>query len=260
MIELLTDLPAGVDGLRAVGEVTREDYDRTVQPLLEAARREGRRLRLLYELGAEFRRFTAGAVWEDMRVGLRYLRLFERCAVVSDVEWIRTATRTMAPLLPCPARVYSLADRQDALAWLSAPSEPSLQHRLLPEIGVLVIEPHGKLRPEDFDAVAAAADPWIESTGGLRGLVVHVREFPGWQNLGSFVRHVNFVRGHHRKIGRVALAANGKMAELAPSLAEAFVAAEVRHFDYGDLDGAIEWAAGQQEPSAASQSAASAPR
>jgi len=28
------------------------------------------------------RRFTAGAVWEDTRLGVQYLRLFERCAIV----------------------------------------------------------------------------------------------------------------------------------------------------------------------------------
>jgi hypothetical protein len=32
MIERLLDLPGGVEGLRAKGRVTREDYDAVVQP------------------------------------------------------------------------------------------------------------------------------------------------------------------------------------------------------------------------------------
>lgn len=53
MIERLTDLPAGVDGLRAKGKITREDYDCVLQRLLDEARSQGRRVRLLYQLGPE---------------------------------------------------------------------------------------------------------------------------------------------------------------------------------------------------------------
>lgn len=55
MLETLRDLPPGVTGVRAVGRVSREDYERTFEPLLDDARRDGRRLRLLYEVGASRR-------------------------------------------------------------------------------------------------------------------------------------------------------------------------------------------------------------
>lgn len=244
MIERLSDLPAGVDGLRAKGTVTREDYDSVVQPLLDEARSQGRRLRFLYHFGPEFHGFTAGAAWEDVRLGLRYLRLFERCAIVSDIGWIRETSRLVGVLLPCPVRVFGDGQWPQALAWLaSSATEGGLPHRLLPECGVLVVEPDRPLRSEDFDALAMAVDPWIEAHGELRGLVVHAREFPGWENLGSVFRHLRFVRDHHRKIGRVALCAGGKLAALAPRLAEHFVAAEVQHFDYDEFDRAVAWAA-----------------
>lgn len=65
MIERLTDLPAGFDGLRAKGKITREDYDSVLQPLLDNARSQGRRIRFLYHVGPEFEGFTAGGAWED---------------------------------------------------------------------------------------------------------------------------------------------------------------------------------------------------
>ena len=245
MLERLTDLPSGVDGLRAKGKVTREDYDSVFQPMMDDARSQGRRIRLLYHLGPEFDGFTAGGAWEDARLGLRYLRLFERCAVISDVGWIREASRLISAMMPCPVKTFSNAEWRDALAWLTAPSAAGrVIHRLLPESGVLVVEPTGPLRADDFDALAMVVDPWIEAHGELRGLVVHTREFPGWENLGSLLRHLRFVRDHHRSVRRVALSADGKLAALAPRLAEHFVKAELRHFGYDEIDRAISWASG----------------
>jgi hypothetical protein len=114
---------------------------------------------------------------------------------------------------------------------------------MMPERGVLLIEPHGRLRAEDFDALDAAADAWIESADrSLRGVVVHARQFPGWENLGSLLRHVRFVRDHHRKIRRVALAVDGAVAQIAPALVDHFVHAELKQFGADDLEPAIVWA------------------
>lgn len=245
MIERLIDLPGGVEGLRAKGRVTREDYDRVVQPILDDARSQGRRVRLLYHFGPEFEGFSAGGAWEDARLGLRYLRLFERCAIVTDIGWIREASRLVGAMMPCPVKTFGNGEWDDALTWLTSPNEPGgLTYRLLPEVGVVVVELTGPLRAEDFDGLAMVVDPWIEAHGELHGLVVHAREFPGWQNLGSLFRHVRFVRDHHRSVRRVAVSAAGKMATLAPRLAEHFVKAELKHFDYDELDRAVVWASG----------------
>ena len=152
----------GVTGVRATGTVTTDDYERVFNPLMAAAHREGRRVRLLYEVPAEFKGFTAGAGLEDMRMGMKYLRLFERCAVVTDVGWLREATRLFGAMMPCPVKVFPNAERAQAIDWMAAPVLSTVQHRLLPDIGVLVIEPSQPLGAEDFDAIAATVDPWIE--------------------------------------------------------------------------------------------------
>lgn len=243
MLERLRDLPTGVYGLRASGRVSKEDYDRVLVPMLDEARAAGTRVRLLYHFATSFERFTPGGAWEDTRVGLQYLRLFERCAVVSEREWLRAATRAVGGLLPCPVRAFSENEWTEALTWLRAPAAATpLTHRLLPDRGVLVVEPSGKLRREDFDAVAMTVDPWIEANGELEGMVIHARSFPGWENVGSFIRHMQFIRDYHRKIRRVAVAAESRFAEVGPALGEHFVAAEIKGFGYDELDRAIEWA------------------
>lgn len=252
MLERIQDLPAGVYGLKASGKVSKDDYDTVVVPMLEEAQREGRRIRLIYQFTPEFTGFTPGGAWEDAEIGLRYLRLFERCAVVTDRDWIRGTVRVVAAMLPCPVKIFRDEDWSEALTWVSAPAATSarLEHRLIPERGVLVVEPRGKLAVEDFDAIAATVDPWVESGRELYGMVLHAREFPGWESIGSFLRHIQFVRDHHRKVRRVALAADGKIAKLAPALVENFVGAEIQHFPYEALDRAIDWASRPGVPDA----------
>jgi hypothetical protein len=244
MLERIEDVPPGIDALKAVGSVSKNDYETVVEPLVDSARREGRRIRFLYEFGPEFRSFTPAAGWEDLKVGISSMRLFEGCAIVSDTGWLRESTRLMGFLMPCPVRVFGAQDRDEALRWLSSlPEGPGVSHRFVPESQVLVVEADQPLRVQDFDALAVAADTWLESHEKLAGVVVHAREFPGWENIGSLVRHVRFVRDHHRKIRKVALAADSKLAALVPHLANHFVDAEVRRFGYDELDDAIAWAA-----------------
>lgn len=120
VLKELTDVPAGIQALKAVGTVTAEDYKRVFAPLVEQARRTGSRIRLLYQFGPGFERITPGALWADTRLGSGYLRLLDGCAVVSDIGWIRTPTRRIGAWMPCPVRVYVNDERDDAFAWLTS--------------------------------------------------------------------------------------------------------------------------------------------
>jgi hypothetical protein len=253
MLQRLTDLPPGIDGVKASGKVSKHDYDEVMEPLINAARCEGRRLRLLYEIGPDFHGFTGGAAWEDAKLGLSNLRLFEGVAVVTNVGWIIQSTRLATFVMPCPVKTFDLTDRGAAIQWLGTLSErATVGQRIVAERGVLVVDVTQALRSADFEAIAATADTWIEAHGGLHGLVIHVRAFPGWENLGALVRHVRFVRDHHKKISRIALAADSKLASVGPRIAEHFIKAEVKVFGYDDLEAAIVWAGGPAKTSAVS--------
>jgi SpoIIAA-like len=120
VLEELMDVPAGIQALEAIGTVTTDDYRRVFSTLVNRARRTGSRMRLLYEFGPRFERITPGALWADTRLGLGYLRLLDGCAIVSDIEWIRQATRGIGAWMPCPVRVYDNDERGEAVAWLSS--------------------------------------------------------------------------------------------------------------------------------------------
>jgi hypothetical protein len=54
MVRPITGLPDGTVGFRAVGEVTADDYEKTLLPDLDAGLMEHEKVRLLFELGPEF--------------------------------------------------------------------------------------------------------------------------------------------------------------------------------------------------------------
>ena len=106
---------------------------------------------------------------------------------------------------------------------------------------VLYVRPTSPLRRDDFDTLSRVADPFIERTGGLDGLVLEVAQFPGWTNVAAAIRHFQFVRDHHRKIKKVAIVTDSPLGEAAEHIASHFVAATIKHFPFGQLDEAKAW-------------------
>lgn len=119
-----------------------------------------------------------------------------------------------------------------------------LAHQLSRATGVLTLAPSGPLSADDFAAVAAEVDPWIAEHGELRGLLIHAKQFPGWQDFAAFLGHLGFVRTHVQKVRRLAIASDSAFLTIAPQIAKVFVHAEVRHFGYAECDAAAEWLAG----------------
>jgi hypothetical protein len=112
------------------------------------------------------------------------------------------------------------------------------------ERGIAVLEPQGALSKSDFVRAAKAIDPEIARSGRLNGIVVRVREFPGWDSFGALASHLKFVKGHHRKVARVALCTDSALGVVAPKIGRHFVQAEVRSFRSTEFEAARAWAAG----------------
>ena len=110
--------------------------------------------------------------------------------------------------------------------------------------GIAILEPQGALSKDDFERAAKAIDPHIEKAGRLNGIVVRIEKFPGWDSFGALASHLRFVKGHHRKIARVALCTDSALGSVAPKIGRHFVAAEIRAFKSSEFDSAKSWAAG----------------
>jgi hypothetical protein len=102
MIERDLDVPPGIDAVRVSGTVTRRDVEDVVGPLLDAAVREGRRLRILSVIDGSFSGMTPGAVVEDLRAGTVVLRHLAGCGCCCAPS--RSASRSCSASPPPTAR------------------------------------------------------------------------------------------------------------------------------------------------------------
>ena len=121
MIDVLPDFPSAVVAFASRGRVTRADYQKVLEPVVEAAMRQPRKIRVYYEIGADFAGFDAGAVWEDFKVGIGHFARWERIAVVTDNAWIRRVSQVAGAVVPADVRVFSTSERASARDWIIAP-------------------------------------------------------------------------------------------------------------------------------------------
>ncbi len=120
MITRLEDLPDGVVGLRASGEVTADDYRDVMVPALDEALARGG-VRLLYVLD-EDTKFSPGALFADAKVAVRHLKGWERLAVVSDADWLENSVKAFGWMMPGEVQVFDDDDIDEATAWLTRPT------------------------------------------------------------------------------------------------------------------------------------------
>ena len=245
MIEVMTDLPERVLGLRAGGEVTAEDYKTVLVPAIEGQLTKHRKVRLLYVIGDEFKGYTGGAAWEDAKVGMKHLTSFERVAVVTDIDWIENMIKAIGFAIPGEVRVFDDDDFEDARRWISEPpSEGHLSFELIEDQSVLILQPRGELEAADFERVSAELDPYLERAGELKGLVIVAEHFPGWDDFSALSSHLRFVKEHHEKVRRVAMVTNDRLVSAMPRIASRFVDVEVRAFPMSGRDEAVLWVGG----------------
>lgn len=118
MIELLDDLPAGVIGFRAVGTVTAADYREKLDPAMDEAIATTGRLDFVIVLDDEFDHYSLGAMVEDAKLIGRPLAVWDRAALVTDRDVLIGIAVAFGGLVPGQFRVFPLARRDDAIAWV----------------------------------------------------------------------------------------------------------------------------------------------
>jgi tRNA U38,U39,U40 pseudouridine synthase TruA len=116
-----------------------------------------------------------------------------------------------------------------------------LEYELNRAKSILILKPGGPLESTDFEKLAKEVDPYIMEKGTLDGLMIYAKSFPGWDNFAAFLSHMKFVKNHHQKIKKIAAVTGSSFLSIMPQVANHFLRAEVRHFDYDDKDAALNW-------------------
>lgn len=118
MIEALKGFPPRVLAFACTGRVTKHDYETVLIPVVEKALEQPGKVRLYYQIDADFAGIAPGAAWEDFKVGMEHLTRWERIAVVSDMEWIRYTIRAFGFVIPGETKVFRLNEASNARAWI----------------------------------------------------------------------------------------------------------------------------------------------
>jgi hypothetical protein len=122
MIERLNDMPSGTLGFHVSGEVHRGDYTDVLVPQLHAAAATGDGLRTLYLIEG-MDEIDSQAMWQDAKLGfdlgVRHHDQWRRSAIVTDQEWLARAARMFAWMIPGEARIYPVAELEQAKGWVA---------------------------------------------------------------------------------------------------------------------------------------------
>lgn len=122
MIERIDDVPAGVIGIRASGKLTKEDYQRVLEPALREAIDSGD-ARVLFVL-PDYDGLEPKAFFKDVKTGLevelRNRSAWKRLAFVSGVDWITKAMRLFTWAMPGELKVYEMDKLDEAKEWVAA--------------------------------------------------------------------------------------------------------------------------------------------
>jgi len=118
MLTEISDLPAGVIGFEASGKLHAEDYRDVLLPAIQRAAAAGD-VRVMIVI-PEFHGLSAGALWQDLKMGVEHLRAWKRIALVTDVEWMIHATHLFGWMTPGDVKVFPIAERDAAAAWAAA--------------------------------------------------------------------------------------------------------------------------------------------
>ena len=120
MIRVLDGMPEGVLGFEASGKLTAEDYTEVLAPALQAASAGSENIRVLLDFTGEFDGMEAGAVWQDIKTGLRDWNDWERIALVTDHTWMRDGLNKFSWAVPGQARAFPSSERDAAMVWVAA--------------------------------------------------------------------------------------------------------------------------------------------
>ncbi|OBH34601.1 hypothetical protein A5692_12870 [Mycobacterium sp. E342] len=124
MIEMLHGFPDDVAAFAIHGHVTKGDYDAVLIPSFEDKLTRHKKVRIYCEIASDLTFLGPSAVWADSKFGVDHYFDWDRCAVVSDVPWVKHVAKLselFGFLWPGRYRTFSNAEAEKARDWISEP-------------------------------------------------------------------------------------------------------------------------------------------
>ena len=115
----MTEVPSNVAAFRALGEVDAEDYKKIVIPVIDDLVKRQDKINFLLVLDTPLKDFTAGAIVQDLGVGLKHFTKWHKMAIVSESGAINKFTDLFSYIAPGEAKGYTHSELNEAIRWVS---------------------------------------------------------------------------------------------------------------------------------------------
>jgi hypothetical protein len=116
-----------------------------------------------------------------------------------------------------------------------------IQVHLNEKDSIAILKPNGALSESDFTSARDIIDPFIENTGNLKGIIIYVKTFPGWDSFSALITHLKFINSHHKKISKVAFVSDSMIGDFVELIARHFVEAQIKSFPFDNFEEAKTW-------------------
>ncbi|WP_457745443.1 STAS/SEC14 domain-containing protein [Sulfurimonas sp.] len=242
MIQVV-DMPKNLIGFELSGTVTAKDYENVLIPALQKRVEKDEKIRVLYHVREDFDAYELGAMVDDAKTGFMFFSNWERIAVVSDVDWIINGVKIFSFIVPGELKTFANSEIDKARDWLLEDKRDysHLKVTLEEPSKIAILEPLDALSADDFLAAKSKIDPFIEENGKLNGIIIYTKEFPGYDSFGGFIKHMEFIKEHHKHIKKLAFVTDSPVGELGEKIGSHFVSARVKNFQYKELEEAKRW-------------------
>jgi hypothetical protein len=119
MLQFINDQPEHVVGIRATGEVTKDDLDTVLIPKIDDLVKRQGEINYILVLQTEVKNFTAAAWYDDLKVGLKNFTKWHKIAIVTDQKLVGKFTDVFSFAIPGESRGYDLGQLDEAVKWVS---------------------------------------------------------------------------------------------------------------------------------------------
>jgi len=119
MLQLINDLPDFVVGVKASGEVSKEDLETVLVPAIDRQAEQYDAIYYLLLLETDVKNWDFGAWISDAKIGLKHLTKWKKIAVVTEQESVQHFTDIFSKLVPGEARGYTPEELETAKSWVS---------------------------------------------------------------------------------------------------------------------------------------------
>ena len=124
----MKDLPPHVVGVRALGNVSKDDYEQTLVPAIEKAARESGSINFLMLLETNISNFTYGAWMQDAKMSLKHYGKWHKVAIVTDQKVIEKISQLLSFVSPAEVKGFPVSDVELAKVWVALPEEKTAAH------------------------------------------------------------------------------------------------------------------------------------